>query len=102
MGDCTRAFAVGAGRADRSEAGYPDLTFEGIVGIYGWRDMLGEIKDRVSKDVQAITADPSFHARLAANGSAPRTGSTADFAAAIDQQRAQIALLHQAIAQPVQ
>ena len=24
-----------------SEAGYPDLTFEGVSGIYGWRDMRG-------------------------------------------------------------
>ena len=30
-----------------SEAGYPDLTFEGTSGIYGWRDMPADIKQRV-------------------------------------------------------
>jgi len=83
-----------------AEAGYPDLTFEGVVGIYGWRDMPTEIRDRVSKDVQEITADPSFGTRLTAVGSVPHTGTTADFAAAIEQQRATIAALHEASAVP--
>ena len=85
-----------------AQAGYPDLTFESVVGIYGWRGMPGEIIDRVSTDVQAITADPSFRARLQAVGSMPRTGSAAEFAAAIEQQRAQISALHQANLKPAQ
>jgi len=85
-----------------AEAGYPDLTFEGVVGIYGWRGMPAEITDRVSKDVQAITADPSFRARVEAVGSMPRTGSAAEFAAAIEQQRAQVSALHEANVKPAQ
>jgi len=83
-----------------SEAGYPDLTFEGTVGIYGWRDMPAEIRERVSKDVQAVAADPAFRARLVAGGTAARTGTAAEFAAAIEEQRAKIAALHQAVAKP--
>ena len=30
------------------EAGYPDLTFDGVSGIYGWRDMPAEIKQRIA------------------------------------------------------
>jgi len=84
------------------EAGYPDLTFEGTVGIYGWRGMPADIRDRVSKDVQAVTADPAFRARLAAGGTAARTGTAAEFAAAIEEQRAKIASIHQATVKPAQ
>jgi tripartite-type tricarboxylate transporter receptor subunit TctC len=85
-----------------SEAGYPDLTFEGTVGIYGWRDIPADIQARVSSDVQTITADTDFRARIAASGSAARTGTGKDFAAAIEEQRAKIALLHQSAAKPPQ
>src|SRR5216684_7960572 len=34
------------------EAGYPDLTFDGVSGIYGWRDMPAEIKQRIATDIR--------------------------------------------------
>jgi len=34
---------VKAGVPAPREAGYPDLTFEGTVGIYGWRDLPQDI-----------------------------------------------------------
>ena len=55
------------------EAGYPDLTFEGVSGIYGWRDMPAEIRQRVVADVAAIVADPDFRARVLKVGTVPRT-----------------------------
>jgi len=76
------------------EAGYPDLTFEGTVGIYGWRDMPADIRKRISDDVQAATADPEFRAKVASAGSAARSGSSAEFAAAIEEQRSKIADIH--------
>lgn len=45
------------------EAGYPDLTFEGPSGIFGWRDMSAEIAKRVAEDVTAIVASDEFRAR---------------------------------------
>jgi tripartite-type tricarboxylate transporter receptor subunit TctC len=84
------------------EAGYPDLTFEGSVGIYGWHDMPAEIRERVSKDVQAVVADPGFRARVATAGTAARAGSSAEFAAAIEEQRAKIAAIHQGTMKPRQ
>jgi tripartite-type tricarboxylate transporter receptor subunit TctC len=83
-----------------SEAGYPDLTFEGTVGIYGWRDMPQDIQRRIVSDVQAITADAGFRERVAKAGSAARTGTSAEFAAAIEDQRSKIAAIHKAIPQP--
>jgi tripartite-type tricarboxylate transporter receptor subunit TctC len=79
-----------------TEAGYPDLTFEGTVGIFGWRDFPADIKARIVTDVQAATSDPAFRARLVSAGTAARPGSSADFAAAIEDQRAKIAAIHQA------
>lgn len=81
------------------EAGYPDLTFEGTVGIYGWRDMPQDIQKRVSEDVRAIAGDAAFRDRIAKAGSAVRTGSAAEFAAAIEDQRSKIAAIHKTISQ---
>jgi len=83
-----------------SEAGYPDLTFEGTVGIYGWRDMPADIRNRILTDVQAITTDPAFRGKVATAGSAARTGTSAQFAAAIEDQRNKIAAIHKTIPNP--
>jgi tripartite-type tricarboxylate transporter receptor subunit TctC len=79
-----------------AEAGYGELTFEGTVGLYGWRDMPASLKERIATDLNAITADPAFRARAVAVGTAPRIGTPAAFAAAIEEQRAKIAAIHQA------
>ena len=31
-----------------SEVGYPELTFDGVVGFYGWRDMPDDLKQRIA------------------------------------------------------
>jgi len=84
--------------ATAREQGYPDLTFEGTVGLYGARDMTAEIKRRIATDVTAIVADPAFRARAESVGTAPRTGTSDEFAAAIEEQRAKIATIHEATA----
>ena len=83
-----------------AEAGYPDLTFEGVSGIYGWRDMPAQIRQRIVADVATIVADPAFRARAVSVGTAPRPGTPEEFAAAIEEQRAKIAAIHQATAKP--
>ena len=82
------------------EAGYPDLTFEGTVRLYGWRDMAAEIKARLAAEVGAIIADPAFRARAMSAGTLPRPGTAEEFAAAIEEQRAKIAAIHRAAAKP--
>jgi tripartite-type tricarboxylate transporter receptor subunit TctC len=79
------------------EAGYPDLTFEGTVGIYGWRGLPAEIQKRIADDVRAVTSDDGFRAKVATAGSAARSGSSAEFAAAIEEQRSKIADLHKTV-----
>src|SRR5258707_1012821 len=71
-----------------AEAGFPDLTFEGTVGLYGGRDMTDEARRRIAADVNTIIADPAFHARAVGVGVLPRRGTPEEFARAIEEQRA--------------
>ena len=74
------------------EAGYPDLTLDGLVGFFGPPEMSNALRERVAADVAAVmAADPTVEARLAATGQIPNVGGPSEFAAAIDEQRAQIA-----------
>jgi tripartite-type tricarboxylate transporter receptor subunit TctC len=43
-------------------------------------------------------ADPAFRARAESVGTAPRQGTPEEFAAAIEEQRAKIATIHEATA----
>jgi tripartite-type tricarboxylate transporter receptor subunit TctC len=77
------------------EAGFPDLTFDGVNGIYGWRDMPAGLKDRIAADVRAIASDPAVMERLKPTGATMRPGTAAEFAAAIEEQRVKIAAIAQ-------
>ena len=85
-----------------SEAGYPDLAFEGSVGLFGWRDMPTHVSERIVRDVQAVAADPAFRSRLIVSGTVSRSGTSEEFAAAIEEQRKKIAAIHRAFAKPAQ
>ena len=55
------------------------------------------------QDVQAVAADPSFRARRDDRRERlSRSGTSADFAAAIEEQRNKIAAIHRAFAKPAQ
>jgi tripartite-type tricarboxylate transporter receptor subunit TctC len=84
------------------ELGYPDLTFDGVVGFYGWRDMPAALKERIAGDVRAVSSDPGIIERVASFGSAVLVGTSADFVAAIEEQRLKIAALHAASGKPGQ
>ncbi len=75
------------------EAGYPELTLEGLTGFYGSRDMPADFKERIAADVRAAAADPAMAERVASVGSALHVGTPAEFAAAIEEQRAKIAAI---------
>jgi tripartite-type tricarboxylate transporter receptor subunit TctC len=73
------------------EAGYPKLTFDGLVGLFGLRGVTEEAHVKVAADVQAVMTDPAIVKQLEANNQLVRYGNARQFAAAIDAQRAQIA-----------
>lgn len=74
-----------------AEAGFPALTFEGLVGIYGTREMPVDQRARIATDVQAALADPTIVTQLFASGQVVVPGTAAEFGAAIEKQRARVA-----------
>jgi len=80
-----------------TEAGYPELTLEGLTGFYGWRDMPADIKERIAADARTVAADPAVVERVASIGSVLRVGTPAEFAAAIEEQRAKIVAIARTI-----
>lgn len=85
------------------EAGYPDLTFDGITGFFGWRGMSNELRNRLAADVRAVTEDQPVRERLPPLGIVARASTPSEFAIAIEEQRAKIATIATAIgATPVQ
>jgi tripartite-type tricarboxylate transporter receptor subunit TctC len=76
------------------EAGYGELTFDGLVGLFGPSEMAGELRERIAADIRAVVAaDPVIAQRLAATGQILNIGGPAEFARAIDEQRDKIAAI---------
>ena len=70
-----------------AQAGYPLMTFDGLIGLYGQRDMPNDLRERIAADVKAAVSDPAIAPRLTATGQEVAPGSAAEFAAAIERQR---------------
>jgi tripartite-type tricarboxylate transporter receptor subunit TctC len=75
------------------EAGYPDLAFEGLIGVFAPRGTPDERRERLSAEIRAIANDPAVAKRLGATGQIVRGSTPAEFAAAIEDQRAKIAAI---------
>jgi tripartite-type tricarboxylate transporter receptor subunit TctC len=72
------------------EAGYPEMSMDGLAGFFGWRGMPAALRDRISADVQAIAQDPGVRARLEVTGQLVLGTTPAEFAAAIERQRVRV------------
>jgi tripartite-type tricarboxylate transporter receptor subunit TctC len=77
-------------------AGFPALELEGLVGLFGPRDMPSELRERIAADIRAV-ADQEISTRLVATGQVVNVGTAAEFAKAVDEQRAQVAALAAAV-----
>ena len=84
------------------EAGYPALALDGLIGLFGPKNLPPGTAERIAADVQAVAADPAIGVRLAATGQELDPGGTAEFAAAVEAQRRSIAATAKALGiQPV-
>jgi tripartite-type tricarboxylate transporter receptor subunit TctC len=75
------------------EAGFPALAFDGLVGLFGPRDMADELRERIAADIQAVAGDPAITTRLQSTGQVVSPGRPAEFAASIEEQRATVAAI---------
>lgn len=79
-----------------TELGFPALTFDGLVGLFGPREMKGDLRERIAADVRAVI-DPEVVARLNATGQVVSPGTAAEFTASIERQRAGVAAVAQTL-----
>src|SRR5262245_46960992 len=76
-----------------TEAGYPALQFDGLVGLFAPLGMPVALRERIAGDVRAVAVDPAIATRVAATGQIVSPGTPAEFAAEIDEQRAKFAAI---------
>jgi tripartite-type tricarboxylate transporter receptor subunit TctC len=70
------------------EAGYPDLTFESIGGVFGPPGMPEALRNRIAADFRKVAAaNPEIAKKLAATGQIVSLRGPTEFAAAIKEQR---------------
>ena len=74
-----------------TEAGYPDLALDGLVGFFGPPEMPLPLREHIAAGVGEVGADPAIAARLNDTGQLPNFGGPAEFHAAIELQRARVA-----------
>jgi tripartite-type tricarboxylate transporter receptor subunit TctC len=73
-----------------AEAGYPALTIDGLVGLFGPTGMPLELRQRITADIRTVV-DPTIEDRLTITGQLTNIGGPEEFGKSIDEQRAKIA-----------
>ena len=80
-----------------TQAGYPELAFDGLVGLFGPPNMAPELRERIAADMRAVAADPAMEPRLIQTGQILNPGGPAEFAAAIEDQTSKLAAIAKAL-----
>ncbi len=73
------------------EAGYPELTLDGLIGLFGPPSMPVALRERIAADVKVAMTDKVLIERLNATGQMPDFGTAAEFEQSINAQRATVA-----------
>jgi tripartite-type tricarboxylate transporter receptor subunit TctC len=73
------------------EAGYPSLTLDGLVGLFGSKRISTELRDKIAADLIEAASDAEVIKKLTPMGQVVRPGPAKEFAAEIDEQRKVIA-----------
>ena len=75
-----------------TEAGFPDLLLDGLVGFFGGPDMPLSLRERIAADVRAVGSnDPVIVERMNLTGQLLDLGGPAEFQREIDEQRKRVA-----------
>jgi tripartite-type tricarboxylate transporter receptor subunit TctC len=73
-----------------AEAGFPELTLDGLVGLFGPPSMPRELRERITSDIRKV-ADSTVADRLTLTGQLMNIGGPDEFAKSIEEQRAKVA-----------
>ena len=68
------------------EAGAPALSIDGLVGLFGPKEMPKETRDQIAADVIAVASDPEVSGKIGATGQIVRPGGADEFAKDIEVQ----------------
>jgi tripartite-type tricarboxylate transporter receptor subunit TctC len=68
------------------EAGHPALGIDGLIGLFGPKDMPRELRDRIAADVKEAASDPDIAGKIGATGQIVRPGGAEEFAKEIEAQ----------------
>jgi len=79
-----------------AEAGYPDFTFSGLLGLFGRKEMSPALQERIAVDTREILHEPDVRKRLTNLGLLIRGTTPAEFRTVIGEQRAKWAALARA------
>lgn len=74
------------------EAGYPELTLDGLVGFFAAQGMPTALREHIAGDIRAVVSEPDFGEKLSVTGQIANAGGPAEFAAAIQEQRDRLAI----------
>jgi tripartite-type tricarboxylate transporter receptor subunit TctC len=71
-----------------TELGFPDLTFDGLVGVMAARgsNLADAARARIAADIKAVASEPAVAERLAATAQINSPGNAAEFAASMEEQ----------------
>jgi tripartite-type tricarboxylate transporter receptor subunit TctC len=78
-----------------AEAGFPALTFDGLIGLFGPRSMASAARERIAADIRKVVAEPTIKDRLTATAQVVIPGTAAEFGSSIEEQRAKLAAVAQ-------
>lgn len=74
-----------------TEAGYPQLATDGLIGLFATKDLPVDARNKIAADIKEAATDPIIGERLNATGQIMNIGNADEFAAAINEQKAQAA-----------
>jgi len=78
-----------------AEGGFPALTFDGLIGLFGPRNMAAAARERIAADIRKAVAEPAIKDRLTATSQVASPGTAAEFASSIEEQRAKLTAVAQ-------
>jgi tripartite-type tricarboxylate transporter receptor subunit TctC len=79
------------------EGGHPELTFDGLVGFFGPKEMPLSLREKIASDVRAEVMAPEVVERLSKMGLIANAGNPAEFATSIREQRVGLAAAAKAL-----